>query len=77
MKLIQLPNDSNDRQQKGDSNTDMQQKSDPTCNLADFSASEVLDNYKYVLTSFGLDPKDNELDLPYIYWIPKMHENPY
>ena len=45
----------------------------PTYNLTDFSASEVLDNHKSVLTSFGIDPNEDELDLPYIYWIPKMH----
>ena len=49
----------------------------PTYNLTDFSASEVLDNHKSVLTSFGIQTTDEELDLPYIYWIPKMHKNPY
>ena len=49
----------------------------PTYNLTDFSASEVLDNHKSVLTSFGVQSKSEELDLPYIYWIPKMHKNPY
>ena len=49
----------------------------PTYNLTDFSVSEVLDNHKSVLTSFGKHTTDEELDLPYIYWIPKMHKNPY
>ena len=49
----------------------------PTYNLTDLSASEVLDNHKSVLTSFGIDPNEDELDLPYIYWIRKMHKNPY
>ena len=49
----------------------------PTYNLTDFSASEVLDNHKSVLTSFGIETSDDELDLPYIYWISKMHKNPY
>ena len=49
----------------------------PTYNLTDFSASEVLDNHKSVLTSFGIDPNEDELYLSYIYWIPKMHKNPY
>ena len=49
----------------------------PTYNLTDFSTSEVLDNHKSVLTSFGIQTTDEELDLPYIYWIPKMHKNPY
>ena len=46
----------------------------PTYNLTGFSASQVLDNHKSVLTSFGIDPNEDELDLPYIYWIPKMHK---
>ena len=49
----------------------------PTYNLTDLSASEVLDNHKSVLTSFGIETSDDELDLPYIYWIPKMHTDPY
>ena len=49
----------------------------PTYNLTDVSASEVLDNHKSVLTSFGIEASGDELDLPYIYWIPKMHKNPY
>ena len=49
----------------------------PTYNLTDFSASEVLDNHNSVLTSFGIQTTDEELDLPYIYLIPKVHNNPY
>ena len=49
----------------------------PTYNLTDFSASEVLDNNKSVLTFFGIQSNSEELDLPYIYWIPKMQKNPY
>ena len=45
--------------------------------MTDFSASEVLDNHTSVLTSFGVQSDSEELDLPYIYWIPKMHKNPY
>ena len=48
----------------------------PTYGLTDFSASEVLDNHKSVLTSFGIQTNNEELDLPYIYWIPKMQKNP-
>ena len=42
-----------------------------TYNLTDFSASDVLDNHTSVLTSFGIQSNNEELDLPYIYWIPK------
>ena len=44
-------------------------------NLTDVSASEILDNHKSVLTSFGIET--SELDFPNIYWILKMHKNPY
>ena len=49
----------------------------PTYNLTDFSASKVFDNHKSVLTTFGIQTAFEELDLLYIYWIPKMHKNPY
>ena len=49
----------------------------PTYNLTNFSASEVLDNHKSVLNSFGIQSNSEELDLPYIYRIPKMHKSPY
>ena len=49
----------------------------PSYNLTDFSASEVLDNHKSVLNSFGINSNEDELDLPYMFWIPKMHKNPY
>ena len=45
-------------------------------NLADFSASEVLDNNKSVLTLFGIETCDDELDLPYIF-DSKDAQNPY
>ena len=49
----------------------------PTYNLTGFTASEVFDNNKSVLTSFGIQASNKELDLRYIYWIPKMHTKPY
>ena len=48
-----------------------------TYNLTGFSASEVLDNHKSFLISFGIQANNEELDLPYIYRISKMHKNPY
>ena len=38
----------------------------PTYNLIDFSASEMLDNHKSVLTAFGIQTHNEELDLPHI-----------
>ena len=51
----------------------------PTYNLTYFSASEVSDNHKSFLNSFGIQTNDEELvqDLPFTYWIPKIHKNPY
>ena len=46
----------------------------PTYHLTDFSVSEVLDNHKSILTSFGIDQNEDELDLPYIRCI-KIHLN--
>ena len=37
----------------------------------------MLDNHKSVLTNSGTQTNNEELSLPYIYWIPKMHKNPY
>ena len=42
-----------------------------------FFASEEMDNHKSVLTSFRIQTNNEELDLPYIYWIPKVHKTPY
>ena len=42
---------------------------------SDGLASQVFDNHTSVLNSFGIQTNDEELDLPYIYWIPKMHKN--
>ena len=37
---------------------------------------EILDNHKSVLRSFGISTKDEELDLPSLYCIPKLHKCP-
>ena len=37
---------------------------------------EILDN-RSVLCSLGISTKDEELDLPSLYWIPKLHKCPY
>ena len=49
----------------------------PTYTMTDFSASDVLDYHKSVLTTFTIQTNNEELDLPYIYWIPKMRKDPY
>ena len=35
---------------------------------------EILDSNWSVLYSFGISTKDEELDLPSLYWIPKLHK---
>ena len=35
---------------------------------------EILDNRGFVLCFFGMSTKDEELDLPSLYWIPKLHK---
>ena len=38
---------------------------------------EILDNHRSALCSFGISTKDEELDLPSLYWIPKLHKCPF
>ena len=38
---------------------------------------EILDNHRSVLCSVRISTKDEELDLPSLYWIPKLHKCPF
>ena len=38
---------------------------------------EILDNHLSVLISVGISNEDEELDLPSLYWIPRLHKYPY
>ena len=38
---------------------------------------EILDNHMSVLCSFGISTKDEELDLPSLYWFPKLCKCPF
>ena len=49
----------------------------PTYTLTILTKEEILDNHRSVLCSFGISSKDDELDLPSLYWIPKQHKCPY
>ena len=49
----------------------------PTYTLTTLTKEEILDNHRSVLCSFGILTKDDELDLPSLYWIPKLHKWPY
>ena len=48
-----------------------------TYTLTTLTKEEILDNHRSVLCSFGISTKDEELDLPSLYWIPKLHKCPY
>ena len=37
----------------------------------------ILDNNLSVLTSYGIKCLKEDIDLPILYWIPKLHKNPY
>ena len=49
----------------------------PTYTSTTLTKEEILDNHRSVLSSFGISTKDEELDLPHLYWIPKLHKCPY
>ena len=48
----------------------------PTYTPTTVTKEEILDNHRSVLCSFGISTKDEELDLPSLYWIPKLHMCP-
>jgi len=41
------------------------------------SKNEILANHKSVLISHGVSCKEDDVDLPSLYWIPKLHKYPY
>ena len=49
----------------------------PTYTPTSLTKQEILDNHMSVLASFGISTGDEDLDLPSLYWIPKLHKNPY
>jgi len=49
----------------------------PTYTPTTLTKEEILDNHRSVLCSFGISTKDEELDLPSLYWIPKIHKCPF
>ena len=48
-----------------------------TYQRTNLSKSEILLNHRSVLSSFGVNTKDDDIDLPSLYWIPKLHKDPY
>jgi len=49
----------------------------PTYTPTSLSKDDILSNHKSVISSFGLSIKDDYVDLPSLYWIPKLHKCPY
>ena len=49
----------------------------PTYNLTAISKDEILQNYRSVMLTFGISLPEEDIDLPKLYWIPKLHKNPY
>ena len=45
----------------------------PTYTPTTHTKEQILDNHRSVVCSFGISTKDEELDLPSLYWIPKLH----
>ena len=49
----------------------------PTYTPPTLTNEEILDNHRSALCSFGISTKDEELDLPSLYWIPNLHKCPF
>ena len=47
----------------------------PTFTPTTLTKEEIMDNHRFVLCSFGISTKDEELDLPSLYRIPKLHKS--
>ena len=49
----------------------------PTYTLSNFTKDEILRNHLSVLNTFNIPKNQDQFELPYLYWIPKLHKNPY
>jgi len=49
----------------------------PTYTPTTHTKEEILDNHRSVLCFFGISTKDEELNLPSLYWVPKLHKCPF
>ena len=49
----------------------------PTYKSITLSKEEITDNHRSVLSSFGVSIKDDDCDLPILYWTSKLHKSPY
>ena len=49
----------------------------PTNNLTVMSKDEILQNHHSVMLAFRISLPEEDTALPKLYWIPKLHKNPY
>ena len=49
----------------------------PTYNLTAMSNDKILQSQHSVMLTFGISLPEEDIDLPKLYWIPKLHKNPY
>jgi hypothetical protein len=49
----------------------------PTYTRTNLTKDEILQNYLSVLNTFNIPKNQDQFYLPYLYWIPKLHKNPY
>jgi len=49
----------------------------PTYTPTSLSKDEIISRHKSVMSFFGFSIKDDYVDLPYLYWLPKLHTCPY
>ena len=49
----------------------------PIYNLTAMSKGKILQNHHSVMLTFGISLPEEDIDLPKLYWIPKLHKNPY
>ena len=52
-------------------------KTNSTYQRTNFSKDGILTNHRSVLSSFNIDTVGKDPDLPLLYWIPKLHRDPY
>ena len=48
-----------------------------TYKLETLSKQEIINNQMSAISSFGINVKKEDHDLPCLYWLPKMHKTPY
>ena len=49
----------------------------PTYTPSNLTKDEILQNHLSVLNTFNIPKNQDQFELPYLYWNPKLHKNPY